>query len=197
MFRRETLLWFFAGILLVSGAGMLYPDVLVWTIAISFASIAVLLWRKSPVAHFAPRSKTFREMEKIRKKREKIAINKHDHINDQIDYIESQWGYTKEQKRIIGRFLQQRAYTQIYNKISASLLPQLIVLVDQCNKRERRGCKREVSSRIRGLVLLMKDELKRKKRQNQENFEVTLEVYDHLLAERKQLSSGRELESSG
>ena len=179
------MLWFFAGLFFASTAGALYPGLMPWVAVLSFVGGGLFWWQKSDRGGFVPRSKAFKELQKIQKKREKIAIDKHHHINDQIDYIESQWGYTQEQKRTIDRFLRQRAYTQMYHKLSASLLPQLIALVDQCNQREQKGCKREVSRRIRELTRLMREELKRKKSQSQESFEVTLEVYDHLLGERK------------
>ncbi len=181
----ERVLWLSAGLFLAALAGVFYPGWMPWMAAASAVAVAAGWWKSYNRSHFAPRSKTFREMQKIRKKREKIALDKHHHINDQIEYIETQWGYTQEQKRTIDRFLQQRAYTQMYNRLSASLLPQLIILVDRCNHREQKGCKREVSRRIRELTLVMKDELKRKKSQSRESFEVTLEVYDHLLQEGK------------
>lgn len=178
---REKLLWFFSGFFFAATTGVLFPDWMVWMAVLSFAFMIMLWWKRVRSEHFAPRSKTFKEMQKIKIKREKIAADKHHHINDQIDYIELRWGYTQEQKRTIERFLQQRAYTEMYNRLSASLLPQLITLVDHCNEREQKGCKREVSKRIRELVLIMKKELKRKKLQNRDSFETTLKVYDHLL----------------
>jgi uncharacterized protein YutD len=182
---NKKVLWFFAGLFFASIVGVLYPGLMPWVAALSFVGAGVLWWKKGDTGAFVPRSKAFKEMQKIQKKCEKIATDRYHHINDQIDYIELQWGYTQEQKRTIDRFLRQRAYTQMYHKLSASLLPQLIALVDHCNQREQKGCKREVSRRIRELTLLMKEELKRKKSQNQESFEVTLEVYDHLLREGK------------
>jgi hypothetical protein len=73
----------------------------------------------------------------------------------------------------------------MYNKLTASLFPQMITLIDNCNAREQKGCKREVSRRLRELTMLMKDEMKKKKSEPTESFETTLEVYDHLLAEVK------------
>jgi hypothetical protein len=58
-------------------------------------------------------------------------------------------------------------------------------MIDNCNAREKKGCKREVSKRIRDLAEVMKDELKKKKSQSTDSFETTLEVYDHLLKEIK------------
>jgi len=185
MMWSEKMLWFFSGLFFAAIIGVFYPDWMLWVVIASFVAGGVLWWKKINTRHFAPRSKAFKEMQKIQKKRDKIATDKHHHINDQIDYIERHWGYTQEQQRTIDRFLQQRAYTQMYNRLSASLLPQLITLVDHCNGKEQKGCKREVSRRIKELTLIMKEELKRKKTQSQESFETTLEVYDHLLREVK------------
>ncbi|MEA3455761.1 MAG: hypothetical protein U9R26_04585 [Campylobacterota bacterium] len=173
--------WFFSGLFLASVAGILYSDLMPWLVIASFAAGGVIWWKKRSSHHYIPKSEAFKELQKIQKKRDKIATDKHHHINDQIDYIERHWGYTKEQQRTIDRFLQQRAYTQMYNRLSASLFPQLITLVDQCNQKEQKGCKREVSRRIKELTLIMKAELKHKKTESRESFETTLEVYDHLL----------------
>lgn len=179
------MLWFSAGLFFAAIVGVFCPGLISWVAIGSFIAGGALWWEKSDTRGFVPRSKAFRELQKIQKKRDKIATVKHHHINDQIDYIASQWGYTQEQRHTIDRFLTQRAYTLMYNRLSASLLPQLITLVDHCNQRGQKGCKREVSKRIRELTRLMKEELKRKKSQSQESFEVTLEVYDHLLREGK------------
>lgn len=183
MILGEKVFWFFLGFFLAAIAGVFYPSRMAGVALISFVAAAILWWKKIRTNRFTPKSKPFKEMQKIEKKREKIAADKHHHINDQIDYIEMRWGYTQEQKRIMERFLQQRAYTQMYNRLSASLLPQLITLVDHCNEREQKGCRKEVSKRIRELTMIMKDELLRKKSQSQESFETTLAVYDHLLRE--------------
>lgn len=182
---KEKILWFLAGLGCAGISSYFYPSVMLWIAFFSLAGAVLLLWQMRKKEAFAPRSKTFKTIEKIQKKREKIAIDKHHHINDQINYIEVQWGYTQEQKRVIERFIQQRAYSKMYNKFTASLLPQLITLIENCNNREQKGCKREVSRRIRELTLIMKDELKRKKSQGKESFETTLAVYDHLLNEVK------------
>ncbi len=182
---REKSFWFFSGLFLASVLAIFRSDWMIVAAILSFAAIMLLGWKMITSRQTTPKSKVFREMQKIQKKRDKIATDKHHHINDQIEYIEIHWGYTQEQKRTIDRFLQQRAYTHMYNRLSASLFPQLITLVDQCNQKEQKGCKREVSKRIRELTLLMKEELRRKKSQSQESFETTLEVYDHLLQENK------------
>jgi len=185
MLESAAIFSFLAGVFAVALLGIFFPAWMPWIAMLSFVSVVAVWWSRRGSGRFVPRSKAFKEMQKIRKKQERIAEDKHHHINDQIDYIERHWGYTQEQQRTIDRFLQQRAYTQMYNRLSASLLPQLITLVDHCNGREQKGCKREVSRRIKELTLIMKMELKRKKTQSQESFETTLEVYDHLLREAK------------
>ena len=79
----------------------------------------------------------------------------------------------------------ERAYSEMYNKLTASLFPQIISLIDNCNARGQKGCKREVSKRLRELTDLMKVELQKKKSRSSEGFEITLEVYDQLLSEMK------------
>ena len=140
-----------------------------------------LLWQQKQTG-FQPKSATYKELEKIKKKRYKIENNKHKHINDQIAYIDEVWGYTKEQEKIIEKFIEERAYSDMYNKLTASLFPQIITLIDNCNARGQKGCKREVSKRLRELTLLMKEEFNKKKSRSSESFEITLEVYDQLLS---------------
>jgi hypothetical protein len=188
MFSRAIVAAFAGGILLASLGGLFLPFLLPWLAAAASIFLAVLLWKSRKSGDFIPRSKAFKELQKMRKKQERAASDKHAHINDQIDYIDIHWGYTQQQRRTIERFLEARAYTEMYNRLSASLLPQLIALVDQCNRQSRKGCKREVSRRIRELTLLMKEELERNRSRSREGFEVTLEVYDHLLREHDSVS---------
>jgi hypothetical protein len=82
-------------------------------------------------------------------------------------------------------FLVYRGYGTIYNKLSASLLPQMILLIENCNAQNKKGCKRDVSARLRELTTIMKEELKKKKTGTKENFETTMEVYDYLMNEVK------------
>ena len=134
---------------------------------------------------YQPKSRTYRTLEKLKKRRVKTELTKHIHINDQIAYIQEYWGYTKEQEKIIEKFVATRAYSESYNKLTASLFPQIIALIDNCNARGQKGCKREVSRRIRDLTDMMRSELKKKKSESTESFETTLEVYDHLMKEIK------------
>ena len=69
--------------------------------------------------------------------------------------------------------------------MTASLLPQLIKMIDVCLEQNKVGCKRDVSRRINELVAIMKDEIKRKKSQKVEDFETMSQVYDHLIDELK------------
>jgi len=171
-------------VIIISLAGIFYPAVLPWTATLATVLLTILLWQ-GRTKGYSPKSKTYKTLEKIRKQREKKSRQKHTHINDQIAYIQEYWGYTKAQHRIIDRFLKERAYSEIYNKLTASLLPQVITLIDLCNTRERKGGKRDVSRRITQITILMKEELKKRKSHKYESFETTLEVYDRLLKEIK------------
>lgn len=164
--------------------GIFYPFFLTWVVVFSIIGLFYHFWQMQSKG-YQPQSKTYKALEKIKEKREKTNHTKHIHINDQIAYIEEYWGYTKEQEKIIEKFVEKRAYSEIYNKLTASLFPQIITLIDNCNARGQKGCKREVSKRIRDLTDSMKEELKKRKSQNNESFETTLEVYDHLIKEIK------------
>ena len=161
--------------------GSFYPLILPW---LAFGSLLVIvyLWWQQRGKGFQPQSETYKELEKVKKKRHKADNKKHKHINDQIAYIDEVWGYTKEQEKIIEKFIKERAYSEMYNKLTASLFPQVISLIDHCNARGQKGCKREVSKRLRELTDLMKVELQKKKSRSGESFEITLEVYDQLLS---------------
>ncbi|WP_415407132.1 hypothetical protein ACLHDG_01000 [Sulfurovum sp. CS9] len=161
--------------------GSFYPFILPW---VAFATLLtmVYLWWQQRGKGFQPQSETYKELEKIKKKRHKEDNKKHKHINEQIAYIDEVWGYTKEQNKSIEKFIKERAYSEMYNKLTASLFPQIITLIDNCNARGQKGCKREVSKRLSELTDLMKEELQKKKSRSSESFEITLEVYDQLLS---------------
>lgn len=169
------------GVLTTALLGSFYPLILPWVVLGALLVMLYLLWQQKQTG-FQPKSATYKELEKIKKKRYKIENNKHKHINDQIAYIDEVWGYTKEQEKIIEKFIEERAYSDMYNKLTASLFPQIITLIDNCNARGQKGCKREVSKRLRELTLLMKEEFNKKKSRSSESFEITLEVYDQLLS---------------
>ena len=143
-----------------------------------------MIWNEKQKS-FNPQSQAYKEIEKLKKRRIKIENNKHKHIHDQILYISKMWGYTKEQEKIIKKFIEERAYSKIYNKLTASLFPQIIILIDNCNERQQRGCKRKVSKSLKELIELMRVELKNKKYTNNEDFETSLSVYNQLLLELK------------
>ena len=169
------------GVLFTALLGSFYPLILPW-LAVGTLLVMVYLWWQQRGKGFQPQSETYKELEKIKKKRHKADNKKHKHINDQIAYIDEVWGYTKEQEKIIEKFIKERAYSEMYNKLTASLFPQVISLIDHCNARGQKGCKREVSKRLRELTDLMKVELQKKKSRSSESFEITLEVYDQLLS---------------
>ena len=175
---------FFVAIFVTAVLGIVYPLALYIVAIFSLLGIGYLVWHTKQKV-FKPQSQTYKALEKLKKKRLKIEHNKYKHINDQIAYIATHWGYTKEQERIIEKFIRERAYSDMYNKLTASLFPQMISLIDHCNARKQKGCKRAVSKRLRELTTRIKEELKRTKTLKSENYETTLEVYDHLLDEVK------------
>ena len=89
------------------------------------------------------------------------------------------WGYTKEQEKIIEKFIKERAYSEMYNRLTASLFPQIISLIDNCNAREQKGCKRDVSKRLRELTDLMKEELNSLHKGNIARYHLRPSEYDH------------------
>jgi len=164
--------------------GTLYPMVMPFIMLVSLILLGYMGWQYKQKG-FKPQSDTYKALAKIKKKREKKEKSKHKHINDQIAYIQEVWGYTQEQEKIIKKFVESRAYSEMYNKLTASLFPQMITLIDNCNARQQKGCKREVSKRLRTLTALMREELKKKKTESVQSFETTLEVYDHLVVEQR------------
>lgn len=166
-------------VLLISIIGFFYPYFLIFTAIIS---IVALGWQflNSKKSSFAPKSSEFKELKKLKRKVIKKEDKKHRFINDQIEYIRDIWGFTKTQNNTIDKFLKERAYGKIYSKLTASLLPQMILLIESCIQKEKKGCKREVNRRLNELVGIMKEELKNRKRETQESFETMAEVYDYL-----------------
>lgn len=170
-------------IFLTSLLGSFYPYTLPFVAGVSFIATVYMLYRDRKKT-FRPQGKKYKLLEKIRKKREKIERDKHKHISDQINYIKKVWGYTKEQDTIIQKFIETKAYHELYNKLTASILPQIITLIDNCNEREQKGCKRDVSQRLRALTIIMKDEMQKSSSERLEHFDISLEVCDRLLSER-------------
>ena len=181
MVDRSSLRWMMFGVLLAACVGYVFPAGLPWAAAGAMIGLGYDVWtifrgRRTRNTHE-------RLFEQLRKKRLRAEKRKHRHIYDQIAYISKAWGYSKEQEKIIDRFLETRAYGEIYNRLTASLLPQMISLIDNCNSRDRRGCKRDVSRRLKVLTDLMKHQTRKQRSQKHESFETTLEVYDRLLTE--------------
>lgn len=164
--------------------GWFYPDTMGWIALIVFVAMLFVGYQERKKG-FRPKGKTYKVIQKIKKKREKIEKDKHKHIGDQLKYIEKSWGYTKEQDNIINKFISTKSYQETYNKLTASILPQIIKLIDNCNERGQKGCKRDVSQRLKALVVVMKDEIKKSSTQKSQNFDIGLEVCDQLLGEKR------------
>ena len=131
------------------------------------------------------RSKEHKALEKIAKQRETEKSHKHDNINNQVATIQNMWELSKHQQKIFKDFIQKRAYSDLYTKMTNSLLPQLIKMIQICIEQEKNGCKREVTKRINNLVKIMKNEISKTKNATKDQFETTSEVYDQLLHEIK------------
>jgi len=130
-------------------------------------------------------TKEQKDLEKLKNSRIKEAQNKHDFITNQVAYIASIWELSKIQEKTFSTFIEKKAYSELYTKMTASLLPQLTKMIEECIERDMVGCKRDVSSRLNELVSVMKEEIKRKRKSKKENFETMRDVYDHLISEVK------------
>ncbi len=124
-------------------------------------------------------------LQKLKNARKKEEQKRHDFIHNQIAYIGEIWDLTKTQKRIFYKFIEKRAYSDLYSKMTAALLPQLTKMIEECIQRDKRGCKREINSRINALVAIMKNEIEQKIKRKDSDFETLKDVYDQLLAENK------------
>lgn len=129
------------------------------------------------------KTKEHKFLEKLQKKRKVEQHQKHDAINNQIAHIQEIWDLSKAQQKTFVDFVEKRAYTDLYTKMTNSLLPQLIKMIEICLEQHKAGCKREVQKRINELVKIMKAEISRKKAKKRDDFETTSEVYDQLLHE--------------
>ena len=174
--------YIYLAILITSALGLFNSKFLVVTLLTSILLIGYYWWQNGK--NYQPKSKEFKELEKIKNKTAKKELAKHRFIEDQIAYIGKIWGYNKSQESITKKFVEQRAYGKIYTKLTASLLPQLILLIEECNTQNQKGCKGEVNARLRELIAIMKEELKNSKHQKKESFETTLEVFDYLAKDR-------------
>ncbi len=131
------------------------------------------------------KTKEHKELIKIKRKKLVEAEKKHDIINNQFAYVAEAWKLSIQQEKTFITFIKTRAYSELFSKMTASLLPQLIKMIDKCLESKKTGCKREISRRINELVEIMKEEIRRKKSKKVEDFETTKEVYDHLIGELK------------
>lgn len=127
------------------------------------------------------KTKAQKALAKIKKKRLQEAEKKHEIINNQVAYIQAAWKLSIDQQKSFVTFIEKRAYSDLYTKMTASLLPQLIKMIDACLAQHKTGCKRDVTRRINELVVIMKEEIKRKKSKKVEDFETMTQVYDHLI----------------
>jgi hypothetical protein len=131
------------------------------------------------------KTKEQKQLAKLKKKRLIKAEKKHEMINNQFTYIQNIWVLSREQQKIFVSFIDKKAYTDLYTKMTASLLPQLIKMIDLCIEKNKKGCKRDVNRRINELIVIMKDEINRKRDKKIEDFESVSQVYDHLINELK------------
>ena len=175
-------LYIYLAIFITSALGLFNSKFLLITLLISMLLLGYHWWKNGK--DYKPKSREFKELEKLKNKTAKKELAKHRFIEDQIAYIGRIWGYNKTQKNITTKFIEQRAYGKIYTKLTASLLPQLILLIEECNTQNKKGCKAEVNTRLRELIAIMKEELKNSKYQKKESFETTLEVFDYLVKDR-------------
>ena len=124
-------------IIFISIVGIVFPKSLYFFALVACLTLLYQLWQTKSMQ---PKSKEFRELERAKQKREKKELRKHRFIEDQIAYIGKIWGYNKSQEAVVERFIEQRAYGKIYTKLTASLLPQLILLIEECNAQKQKGC---------------------------------------------------------
>ncbi|HHD77396.1 MAG TPA: hypothetical protein ENK97_01245, partial [Campylobacteraceae bacterium] len=90
------------------------------------------------------KNKEHKVFEKITKKRAVEKERKHETINNQVARIQELWDLSQDQQKTFVRFIEKRAYTDLYTKMTASLLPQLIKMIEICLEQNKTGCKREV-----------------------------------------------------
>lgn len=139
--------------------------------------------KKKKIAHKKPISREQKALQKLKNTHDKENVRKHDYITSQVAYIADIWKLSQVQEKTFSTFIEKKAYSELYTKMTASLLPQLTKMIEECLARDMQGCKRDVSSRLNELVYVMKAEIARKKKQKKEDFETMRKVYDHLIDE--------------
>jgi Ca2+/Na+ antiporter len=167
-------------------ASTLFLSIVALLLFIYFVVVVSLHFRarkKRKVLLKKPKSKELKAIEKLRVSRAKEAAKKHELITNQVAYIAEIWQLSQIQEKTFATFIEKKAYSELYTKMTASLLPQLTRMIEECLERDMVGCKRDVSSRLNELVHVMKEEIKRKKRRKKEDFETMRDVYDHLIEE--------------
>ncbi len=185
--------FFLAGVFVASLGAFVLNDIIFFLICfLLFAYFLVVLalhFKKRKTSNLPKlkikKTKEHKELIKIKKKKLIEAEKKHEIINNQFAYIAEAWKLSIPQEKTFITFIKTRAYSELYIKMTASLLPQLIKMIDKCLETKKIGCKREISRRINELVEIMKEEIKRKKSEKVEDFETSRDVYDHLIAELK------------
>jgi len=182
--KGNNKLYILIAIFITSIIGIFLPTTLPYIAFLSLIFLIILALKEKNRA-FKPKSDAYKELEKIKKKRKRADNKKHKVISDQLNYIKKHWGYTQTQTKVIENLLETRAYTNIYRKLTHSILPQLIELIDNCNQKNQIGCKREVNRRINELTTILKNAIKEHKTKKQETYEISLEVVDRLLRELK------------
>ncbi len=129
------------------------------------------------------KSREHKMLEKITRKRQAEQEKKHETINNQVAHIQQMWELSQDQQKTFVRFIEKRAYSDLYTKMTASLLPQLIKMIEICLEQNKSGCKRQIQRRMNELVKIMKAEINRTDARKRDDFETTSEVYDRLLHE--------------
>ena len=167
-------------IFITSIIGIFLPKALIYIAIISLLSITILALKAKNQTN-----QTYKELEKIKKKRKKTENKKHKLITQQLNYIQKNWGYTKAQTKTVEQLLELKAYKSIYQKLTISILPQLIELIDNCHQKEQKGCKQSVNRKINELTSILKDAIKKDKEYKKENYEISLEVLEKLMKEVK------------
>jgi len=180
VFVAAIILPFMDGIVALSLAMLLFIYMIV-VVSLHFKKKKELRKNKLKIK----KTKDHRFIEKIHKKRTQEQHQKHDTINNQVAHIQEIWDLSKDQQKTFVNFIEKRAYTDLYTKMTNSLLPQLIKMIEICLEQNKRGCKREVQRRINELTKIMKAEISRTKAKKKDDFETTSEVYDQLLCEIK------------
>lgn len=166
--------------------GLIYPMGLPIIFTLSVVLLLYLIWRSR--SHNKPILELFSRqddiaLQRVKKRRNDHTLQREKHLNQQIEYIATAWGYSESQEKVIQQFVADKVYLMCYDRLTASLLPHIITLIEQCNQREKKGCKNEVNRRIKALIALLKQEIHQHKEREVEIFEVNLEVYDRLLQE--------------